>query len=58
MGGSADEADRAALQVREEGVLLGFVEAVDLVDKENGGLITKLGKGAGRFDFPANFCNI
>ena len=35
-GGGADEADAAALDVGEEGVLLGLVEAVDLVDEEDG----------------------
>ena len=36
LGGGADEADAAALDVGEEGVLLGLVEAVDLVDEEDG----------------------
>ena len=35
-GGGADEADGAALDVGEEGVLLGLVEAMDLVDEEDG----------------------
>jgi len=34
--GCADEADGAALDVGEEGVLLSLVEAVDLVDEEDG----------------------
>ena len=34
--GGADEADGAALDVGEEGVLLGFVEAVDFIDEEDG----------------------
>src|SRR6266403_2983113 len=35
-GGSADEENVAGLDVREEGVLLGFVEAVDFVDEDDG----------------------
>ena len=35
-GGRADEADGAVLDVGQEGVLLGFVEAMDLVDEEDG----------------------
>ena len=35
-GGCADEADGAALDVGQEGVLLGFVEAMDFVDEERG----------------------
>ena len=36
LGGGSDEADGAVLDVGEEGVLLGLVEAVDLVDEEDG----------------------
>ena len=36
LGGGADEADSAALDVRQEGVLLGFVEAVNFIDEEDG----------------------
>ena len=35
LGGGADEGDGAVFDVGEDGVLLGLVEAVDLVDKEN-----------------------
>src|SRR5258708_24914058 len=35
-GGSADEENVAGLDVRKEGVLLGFVEAVDFVDEDDG----------------------
>src|SRR5258707_10621167 len=35
-GGGADEEDMAGFDVREEGVLLGFVEAVDFVDEDDG----------------------
>ena len=38
LGGGADEDDRAVLHPGQEGVLLGFVPAVDLVDKEDGPL--------------------
>ena len=34
LGRRADERDRAVLDVRQEGVLLGLVEAVDLVEEE------------------------
>lgn len=43
-GGGADEGEQTAFDVREEGVLLGFVEAVDFVDKENGALTVLEGK--------------
>src|ERR1017187_8399659 len=36
LGGGADQTDGAALDVRQEGVLLGLVEAVGLVDEEDG----------------------
>ena len=36
LGRGADEGDGAVLDIREDGVLLGFVEAVDLVDEEDG----------------------
>jgi hypothetical protein len=36
LGGRADEADRAALDVGQKGVLLGLVEAMDFVDEERG----------------------
>src|ERR1035437_7609658 len=35
LGRGADERDRAVLDVRQKGVLLGLVEAMDLVDEEN-----------------------
>ena len=36
LGRRADERDRAVLDVGEEGVLLGLVEAMDLVEEEDG----------------------
>ena len=45
-GGGADEGDGAVFDVGEDGVLLGFVEAVDLVDEEDGALGTP-GAGLG-----------
>ncbi len=36
LSGCADQADGAALDVGQKGVLLGFVEAVNLIDEENG----------------------
>ena len=38
LGGGADEGDGAAFDGAEERVLLGFVEAVDFVDEEDGAL--------------------
>ncbi len=35
-GGGADQADAAFLDVREEGILLRFVEAVNFVDEDDG----------------------
>jgi hypothetical protein len=35
-GGCANKGDRAVLNVREQGILLGLVEPMDLVDEENG----------------------
>ncbi len=36
LGGGADEGDEARLDMRQEGVLLAFVEAMHLVDEEDG----------------------
>jgi len=38
LGGCADENDVAGFDVGEEGILLGFVEAVDFVDKDDGAM--------------------
>ena len=38
LGGGADQHEEAFLDVRKEGVLLGAVEAVDLVEEEDGAL--------------------
>src|SRR5699024_12417398 len=38
LGGGADEDDAALLHKGEKGVLLGLVEAVNLVDKDDGAL--------------------
>ena len=50
MGGSPDEAYGAALKVWKQDVLLGLVEAVDLVDEEHRALVSQLGEGSGLFD--------
>jgi hypothetical protein len=53
-GGGADEENVAGFNVREEGVLLGFVEAVDFVDEDDGaeaGAGFFLGFGHDFFDF-------
>src|SRR2546429_6211677 len=44
-GGSANESDMAGFDVRKEGVLLSFVEAVNFVDEDNGAV------AGGRFVF-------
>ena len=49
--GGTDEADGSAFEVGEEDILLGFVEAVNFVDEEDGGLIAELGVGFGLVDF-------
>lgn len=58
MGGGTDESNGASFEVREENVLLGFVEAVDLVDEEDGRLIAKGLVGSGGFDFGPNLGDI
>ncbi|MFM1943062.1 MAG: hypothetical protein RI897_2044 [Verrucomicrobiota bacterium] len=37
-GGGSDEADCTAFHVGQENILLGFIEAVDFIDEEEGGL--------------------
>ena len=43
LGGGPDERDHALLDVRQQRVLLGLVEAVDLVDEEDGRATAALG---------------
>src|SRR5204863_341942 len=53
-GGGADERDVAGFDVRKKRVLLGFVEAVDFVDKDHGavaGARFVFGSGHDVFDF-------
>ena len=38
MGGRADESHRTAFQVRQQHVLLGFVETMNFIDKQSGRL--------------------
>ena len=54
-GGGADEADDAVFHGVEDGVLLGFVEAVDFVDEEDGG---EAGVAAGGFGAGEDAANI
>ena len=45
-GGGADQGDGAVLDIRKDGVLLGFVEAVDFVDEKDraaGGSVSTAG---------------
>ena len=49
VGGGADEAEGAAFDVGEEDVLLSFVEAVDFVDKEDGGAAVEAEVAGGGF---------
>src|ERR1019366_9535566 len=44
-GGGADQADAAFFHVREEGILLRFVEAVNFVDEDNGARAVLAGGG-------------
>ena len=53
-GGGADEEDVAGFNVRQEGVLLGFVEAVNFINEDDGalgGAGFALGLGHDLFDF-------
>jgi hypothetical protein len=50
LGGGANENDGAAFDVRQEGVLLGLVEAVNFVHEEQGGPTGALALG-GAFDY-------
>src|ERR1700758_703496 len=53
-GGGADEENVAGFDVREKGVLLGFVEAVDFIDEDDGAEATagfSFGFGHDFFDF-------
>ena len=50
LGGRADEGDRAVLDVRENRVLLGFVEAVDLVEEEDRAAVVGAANLAGLLD--------
>ena len=45
--GRADQGDRAVLDGVQEGVLLGLVEAMDLVDEEDGAGETVAASGLG-----------
>src|SRR5262249_19073241 len=47
LGGGADQYDRALLDVRQEGVLPGAIEAVELVEEEDGApaALSSLGLG-------------
>ena len=54
LGGCADEDDGAVFDPRQECVLLGLVEAVDLVDKEDGFAAVQLAQLAGLIDGSAN----
>ena len=58
MRGSSNEADGATLQVGEENILLRFVEAMNLVDEENGRFITKFLPRGGLLDFCSNLGNV
>ena len=53
-GGGADEADDAALDVAQQHVLLGFVEAVDFVEEEDGAAVVLLQPLAGGVEHEAD----
>ena len=58
VGRGADEADDPALDVRQQHVLLGFVETVDLVDEKDRRLAPQLAPGAGLVDFRPDFGDV
>ncbi len=46
-GGGADQDDRSRFHIGQKGILLGFVEAVDLIDKDDGpAVFAEAGVGA------------
>ena len=50
LGGSADEGDETGLDVRQERVLLYLVEAMNLVDEQDGTAVMVLARLASAFD--------
>ena len=58
MSGGTNEADRSSLDMGQEDVLLGLIEAVNLINEEDGGLITQSGVCAGLFNLGANLGDV
>ena len=58
VGGGPDQADHAALHIGKEHVLLGLVEAVDLVDEQQGGLSQAGSPLGGRAERPAHLGHV
>ena len=53
LGGRADEGDHAAFDMRQQGVLLGAVPAVHLIDEENGAFAVQAAAFGGVSDYAA-----
>ncbi len=47
--GRANQGEQAAFHMGQKGVLLAFVEAVDLIDKEDGGALLRIPQCLGLF---------
>ena len=58
MGGGPDKSHGAAFDVWQEDVLLGFIEAVDFVDEEDGRLVAQLAPFLCLADFLADFGDV
>ena len=58
MSRGADKTDSAFFKVRKKDVLLSFVEAVNLINKQESALISELGVGAGLLDLCSNLSHI
>ena len=56
--GRADEADDAAFDVGQQHVLLRFVEAVDFIDEQDGGLAAHVAMVPGLIDFCADLRDV
>lgn len=56
--GRADETDDAALDVGQQDVLLGFAEAVDFIDEQDGRLPAHLAVVAGLIDLRADLSDV
>ena len=58
MSRGTDKTDSAFFKVREEDVLLSFVEAVNLINEQESALTSEFGVGAGLLDLCSNLSHI